>query len=61
MGSISGGNTNDIYVLSLRELGGNDLANSIAIYPTNFEQKDNVIKYLDMWNSDNDIISEILP
>ena len=58
MGSISGGNPNDIYVLSLRELGGNNLANSIAIYPTNFEQKDNVIKYLDMWNSDNDITIE---
>lgn len=58
MGSISGGNTNDIYVLSLRELGGNDLANSIAIYPTNFDQKDNVIKYLDLWNSDNDITIE---
>lgn len=43
------------YTLSLRELGGKKLPNKIQIYPTDFEIKDNVTKYLDNWNSDNSI------
>ena len=44
-----------LYVLSLRQLGGNDLANSVDIYPNNFETKDFVNAYLDAWNEDGDI------
>ncbi len=44
-----------LYILSLRQLGGNDLANSVAIYPNNFETKDLVNDYLDKWNEEGDI------
>ena len=44
------------YTLSLRSLGGKNIPNEIAIYPTDFNQKDNVTKYLDQWNSDEDIV-----
>ncbi|MDE6584388.1 MAG: FtsX-like permease family protein, partial [Anaeroplasmataceae bacterium] len=43
------------YTLSLRALGGKDIANSISIYPVNFELKDGVTSHLDKWNSDEDI------
>ena len=43
------------YSLTLRQAGGNKLANSIAIYPTNFELKDGVTEHLDAWNLDGDI------
>ena len=32
-------------------LGGNDLANSVKIYPISFDDKDLVTKYLDDWNN----------
>lgn len=38
--------------LSLRQLGGIDIANDISIYPVNFDLKDGVTKHLDAWNSD---------
>ncbi len=38
--------------LSLRQLGGSDIANHILIYPINFDLKDGVTKHLDRWNSD---------
>jgi len=41
--------------ISLQELGGNDLAQSLAIYPVDFEQKDFVLEHLDRWNADEDI------
>ena len=44
-----------LYILSLRNLGGNDLANSVAIYPNNFETKDFVNNYLDKWNEEGSI------
>lgn len=44
------------YELSLRQLGAIDVANSISIYPVNFELKDQVTDYLDAWNNDGDII-----
>jgi putative ABC transport system permease protein len=44
-----------LYILSLRNLGGNDLANSVAIYPNNFATKDLVNNYLDAWNGDGSI------
>lgn len=52
-----GGNAlqNKYYTISLRELGGNNIASSISIYPTNFECKDNVTAYLDKWNNKGDV------
>ncbi len=38
--------------LSLRHLGGIDVANHISIYPIDFDLKDGVTKHLDRWNSD---------
>ena len=35
----------------VRSLGGDSLANNIKIYPTSFEDKDIVVKYLDDWNN----------
>ena len=42
--------------LSLANLGGSDLATGIFIYPTNFEDKEKVLAYLDAWNEDGDIV-----
>lgn len=36
--------------LTLRHLGGETLPNSISIYPTDFNLKDQVTAYLDAWN-----------
>jgi putative ABC transport system permease protein len=57
MGSMSG-NTNipDMYELSLREIGGNDLPSRISIYPLDFDRKHLVTDYLDAWNGEKDII-----
>ena len=33
-----------------RNLGGNDLASSVSIYPISFDDKDLVTRYLDAWN-----------
>ena len=55
MGSMMG-QTNEIYTLTLRELGGLDLPNQISLYPTDFELKDILTDYLDKWNSDEDIV-----
>lgn len=44
------------YTLTSRSLGGEKVANSIRIYPTDFELKDGVTEHLDKWNSDDDII-----
>ena len=35
----------------IRNLGGNDLANSIFIYPNSFDEKNLVTDYLDKWNA----------
>ena len=39
----------------IRGLGGNDIANSVLIYPLSFDDKDYVTNYLDLWNGDGDI------
>ncbi len=54
-GSGTGTQINDIYQLSVRNLGGNDIANEISIYPVNFNLKDKVTDYLDNWNNDADV------
>ncbi len=55
-GSMGGGaSIGAIYSLSLRALGGSDIASSISIYPVNFDAKDLVTAYLDTWNDEGDI------
>jgi putative ABC transport system permease protein len=44
--------TADMIERFVRKLGGNDLANSITIYPNDFEEKYKVTEYLDKWNAD---------
>ncbi len=56
-GSAGGGSAANIDMsnmktLTTRTLGGNDLANSISIYPLNFDSKELVNDYLDNWNKD---------
>ena len=41
----------------IRNLGGNDLANSILIYPRSFDEKNLVTEYLDRWD-DKDFVYE---
>lgn len=58
MASLMGSQTSgvgDVYQLSLRNVGGVDIASEISIYPKNFEQKNFVLDYLDRWNSDDTI------
>ena len=43
------------YPISLRELGGNDVANHVSIYPVNFDNKNKVTSYLDKWNEEGSI------
>ncbi len=50
-GFMGNADASNIFVLSSRHLGGKNLPSDIAIYPVNFDQKDNVTKYLDKWNS----------
>ena len=64
---VGGGSGDDIKVLttavlSLQQLGGNIdadgnvLPSLISVYPLDFTQKDYVLRYLDQWNSDDDIV-----
>ena len=39
---------------AIRSLGGNDAPNSIAIYPRDFDTKEEILAYLDAWNTDAD-------
>lgn len=58
LGGMTGGSsmsTGDIYTLSLRDLGGEELPNSISIYPVDFELKEKVLEYMKAWNEDGDI------
>lgn len=43
------------YTLSKRDVGGVDTPQKISIYPTNFDFKDEVCAYLDVWNSDKPV------
>jgi len=57
----SGGDENEPKVLSntafsMQQLGGSTLPTRIAVYPLNFDQKEQVLKYLDEWNGDGDIM-----
>lgn len=46
----------DMYVLTKQQVGGVNVANGISVYPHDFTTKENVLKYLDRWNSDEDIV-----
>lgn len=39
---------------AIRSLGGSDMPNSIAFYPTDFTAKDKIIDYLDAWNNSHE-------
>ena len=41
----------------IRNLGGNDLANNILIFPVSFDEKDLVTEYLDKWSDENETIT----
>ncbi len=47
----------DIRDRLIRDLGGNDLANNILIYPKSFDEKDLVTDYLDKWSDENETIT----
>ena len=51
-----GSDSPTFYTLTLGDLGGQELPESVDIYPVNFENKDLVTDYLDLWNSDEDIV-----
>ncbi len=53
---MGGGQGGDMYSLTARQLGGEELANSIKIYPNDFDIKDKVTSYLDKWNEEGDVI-----
>lgn len=53
---MGGSSSTKTYTLTLREIGGNNLANKIKIYPKDFDLKDSVTSYLNKWNSDEDIV-----
>lgn len=44
------------YSLSLREIGGKNLPETIKVYPKDFDLKDEVTGYLSTWNNDSDIV-----
>lgn len=46
----------EVYILSLRDLGGSSLAGKIEIYPKDLNHKKNILNYLDTWNDEEDII-----
>ena len=39
-----------------RLIGGDDISNSVAIYPLSFEEKNYVTEYLDKWNDEGDLV-----
>jgi putative ABC transport system permease protein len=57
MGGMGGAviNMSEMRTISLRSVGGNDVANNILIYPVSFDNKELVTEYLDVWNSDSDL------
>ena len=56
LGMLMGGKTGAmLYTLTLRQLGGCPLPDRIAVYPKDFDWKDDVTAYLSRWNGDEDI------
>lgn len=57
MNFLTGSSTSTkTYSLSLREIGGKTIPNTIKIYPKDFDFKDEVTNYLDKWNSNDPIV-----
>ena len=54
-GSMTGQDLPVYHTLTLRDIGGKTLPNKIEIYPTDFEHKNEVTTYLEIWNSDQNI------
>ena len=54
LGGMSG-MSGETYTLTLRQLGGEKVAQSMKIYPMDFKMKDAVTDYLDKWNEKGDI------
>lgn len=52
IGGYMTGQTNENYFLTLQEIGGNTIPDTISIYPIDFTHKEAVLSYLDRWNSD---------
>ncbi|MDE7464663.1 MAG: FtsX-like permease family protein, partial [Clostridiales bacterium] len=42
--------------LTLRDLGGVDIPNTISVYPVDFTYKSKVTEYLDKWNGEGDVV-----
>ncbi len=55
-GSMMGQDLPNYYTLTLREVGGVNVPDSISIYPTNFDYKDDVTSYISQWNEDKDLV-----
>lgn len=55
MGSMMGFAIPEQYTLTLRNLGGNSLANGMYVYPISFDNKDLVTNYLSEWNGKGSI------
>ncbi len=62
-GTAAGSGYSDIFAtmasvktLDLRAVGGNSVANSVTVYPNDFDTKDLVTDYLDRWNGDDTIV-----
>ena len=49
-GGLGGADISSMKTVSARMLGGNKVANSIAIYPNSFDEKILVTEWLDAWN-----------
>ena len=47
------------YTNALQKLGASDLPSAIYIYPKNFAEKDEVLAYLDAWNTDKPSTEQI--
>lgn len=56
IGTQMGQDLPEVYTLSIRALGGEQLPNQLSIYPVDFEIKDQVTKYLDQWNKEGDLV-----
>lgn len=55
-GSSGGAKLSKTAVLSVREVGGNDIPGAIKIYPNSFKDKYKVTDYLDQWTKDGDVV-----
>lgn len=55
IGMGQGSGASKIYTVTLAELGGKSVPETISIYPVNFDSKDLVNEYLDKWNGNDNV------